>query len=244
MASTVCRPASSSTSATTSFAPACAMSFAVSPPMPRAAPEISATLPSRRFMPGFPRPAGAVARFRRPAYGVARPTESRASAPLEVQPLVDRQASRWRRRQSSPSSAAPSAHPFPAADQPRLARQAAGLGRRCRCRWCRPQSAAGAGIHRHQHGQRMAGAAAVAQRLRPSPAAAAASGARRPRRELARVAASPAPRRNSVSAPASGASAGGDAAAGEALGHRQRSRRGRAAHPAPRIPASARPRRG
>lgn len=50
MAPTVCRPCSSSTSATMTLAPACAIKRAVSPPMPRAAPEISATLPSRQFI--------------------------------------------------------------------------------------------------------------------------------------------------------------------------------------------------
>src|SRR3954471_24485866 len=102
------------------------MSFAVSPPIPRAAPEISATLPLRRFMPGFPRPAGAVARFRRPAYGVARPTESRASAALEVQPLIHRQARQVPAQAVEPELGRAEAHPFPSADQPRLPQQAAG----------------------------------------------------------------------------------------------------------------------
>src|SRR5438270_2401511 len=50
IARTVSRPRSSSTSPTATFAPASAIRRAVSAPIPRAAPEISATLPSRRFI--------------------------------------------------------------------------------------------------------------------------------------------------------------------------------------------------
>src|SRR3954470_23233973 len=50
MAATVRCPCSSSTSPITTLAPALAINRAVSPPMPRAAPEIRATLPSRRLM--------------------------------------------------------------------------------------------------------------------------------------------------------------------------------------------------
>src|SRR3954470_165538 len=46
-------PGSSSTSPTTTVAPAFAIRCATSAPIPRAAPEIRATLPSRRFI-GFP----------------------------------------------------------------------------------------------------------------------------------------------------------------------------------------------
>src|SRR5580704_8785807 len=54
IARTVSRPRSSSTSPTATLAPALAISRAVSAPIPRAAPEISATLPSRRFIAAPP----------------------------------------------------------------------------------------------------------------------------------------------------------------------------------------------
>jgi hypothetical protein len=50
----VSRTRSASTSPTTTAAPAAAILRAVSAPMPRAAPEMNATFPSRRFMTKFP----------------------------------------------------------------------------------------------------------------------------------------------------------------------------------------------
>src|SRR5216683_8248277 len=54
MARAVSAPRSSRTSPTATLAPASTISRAVSAPMPRAAPDINATFPSRRFIALFP----------------------------------------------------------------------------------------------------------------------------------------------------------------------------------------------
>src|SRR6266446_791475 len=54
IACTVSRPRSSKTSPIATLAPASTISRAVAAPMPRAAPEIKATLPSRRFIAFLP----------------------------------------------------------------------------------------------------------------------------------------------------------------------------------------------
>ena len=89
-----------------------------------------------------------------------------ASAPLEIQPFVDRQAQQMAAQGIEAEFRRAEAHPFPPPHQPRFAQDAARTIGNADADGAAGFHAIRAGIHFHQHADCMAGPAPLSQRRR------------------------------------------------------------------------------